>query len=74
MWYTTFEAMMSYKYSEIHKKAADEITKLYKDKYDVDIYKVLFQYDDTKDMLSSKKNAQIYPTKKSKLFHLFQDE
>ena len=39
-----FEVVLSYEYSEIHKKVADEITKLYKDKYDVDIYKVLFQY------------------------------
>lgn len=71
MWYTTFEAMMSYKYSEIHKKVADEITKLYKDRHNIDIFKILFQYDDTMKMLDGYEGKQVYPTEKSKIIQLF---
>lgn len=71
MWYTRFEAMMSYKYSEIHKKVADEITKLYKDRHNIDIFKILFQYDDTMKMLGDYETKQVYPTEKSKIIQLF---
>ena len=65
------EVILSYKYDEKHKKAADQITKLYKEKFDIDIYKILFQYDDTMDMLSYSKKGKVYPSKNSKLRQMF---
>ena len=66
-----FELILTYKYSEQQQRAVDEITAIIKERFGVDIAKILFQYDDTMKMFDDGENVKVYPSENSKIFQLF---
>ena len=66
-----FELILTYRYSQQQQRAVDEITAIIKERFGVDIAKILFQYDDTMKMFDDGENVKVYPSENSKIFQLF---
>mgnify|MGYP001040229235 CR=1 FL=1 len=66
-----FELILNYRYSQQQQRAVDEITAIYKERFGVDIAKILFQYDDTISMFDYDENAKVYPSENSRINQLF---
>ncbi|MBP1570792.1 MAG: hypothetical protein J6C76_02730, partial [Oscillospiraceae bacterium] len=62
-----FELILTYKYSEQQQRAVDELTAIYKERFGVDIAKILFQYDDTMKMFDDDENVKVYPSENSRI-------
>ena len=66
-----FELILNYRYSQQQQRAVDEITAIYKERFGVDIVKILFQYDDTMKMFDDDENVKVYPSENSRINQLF---
>ena len=66
-----FELILTYKYSEQQQRAVDELIAIYKERFGVDIAKILFQYDDTMKMLYNRESEKVYPSENSRINQLF---
>ena len=66
-----FELILNYRYSQQQQRAVDELTAIIKERFGVDIAKILFQYDDTISMFDYDENAKVYPSENSRINQLF---